>query len=90
VLKKRESDTRFFTSGFFLGSVSPGPLSIVPLETFQIFTNIFSRRFSKVKVIPMGVQYGALILYFFGISIGIKRKMIDIGKKITFNFLQNV
>jgi hypothetical protein len=27
---------------------------------------------------------------FFGISIGIKRRMIDIGKKITFYFLQNV
>jgi hypothetical protein len=27
---------------------------------------------------------------FFGISIGITRRMIDIGKKITFYFLQNV
>jgi hypothetical protein len=27
---------------------------------------------------------GALILYFFGISTGITRRMIDIGKKITF------
>jgi hypothetical protein len=27
---------------------------------------------------------------FFGISIGIKRRLIDIAKKITFYFLQNV
>jgi hypothetical protein len=27
---------------------------------------------------------------FSGISIGITRRMIDIGKKITFYFLQNV
>ncbi len=27
---------------------------------------------------------------FFGISIGITRRLIDIGKKITFYFLQNV
>jgi hypothetical protein len=27
---------------------------------------------------------------FFGISIGITGRMIDIGKKITFYFLQNV
>jgi hypothetical protein len=27
---------------------------------------------------------------FFGISIGITWRMIDIGKKITFNFLQKV
>ncbi len=27
---------------------------------------------------------------FFGISIGITRRMIDIGKKITFYFLKNV
>jgi hypothetical protein len=29
-------------------------------------------------------------LNFFGISTGIKQRMIDIGKKITFYFLQNV
>jgi hypothetical protein len=27
---------------------------------------------------------------FFKISLGIKRRMIDTGKKITFNFLKNV
>jgi hypothetical protein len=38
----------------------------------------------------MGVYKGASILYFFGISIGITRRLIDIGKKINFYFLQNV
>ncbi len=33
---------------------------------------------------------GFNFILFFGISIGITRRMIDIGKKITFYFLQNV
>ncbi len=36
---KRESDTRFLTSGCFQESVSPGPLSI-SLGPFQIFMKI--------------------------------------------------
>ena len=36
---KRESDTRFSTSGFFHESVSPRPPSI-PLEPFLIFSKI--------------------------------------------------
>ncbi len=39
-----------------------------------------SRRYSR------GLQFYT----FFGISIGIKRRLIDIAKKITFSFLQNV
>ncbi len=38
-----------------------------------------------------GVHARGLQFYTcFGISIGIKRRMIDLGKKITFYFLQNV
>ncbi len=33
---------------------------------------------------------GFNFIFFFGISIGITRRMIDISKKITFYFLQNV
>ena len=40
--------------------------------------------------VPHPVHGGSSILYFFGISIGIKRRLIDIAKKITFYFLQNV
>jgi hypothetical protein len=36
---KRESDTRFLTSGFYCDSVSSGPMSI-PLGPFQIFSKI--------------------------------------------------
>jgi hypothetical protein len=33
---------------------------------------------------------GLQLYTFFGISIGIKRRMIDNGKKLTFYFLLNV
>jgi hypothetical protein len=43
------------------------------------------------KIITVGVYIRGLQFYtFFGISTGITRRMIDIGKKITFYFLQNV
>jgi hypothetical protein len=35
-------------------------------------------------------MWGLQFYTFFGISIGITRRLIDIGKKITFYFLQNV
>jgi hypothetical protein len=37
-----------------------------------------------------GYTRGLQFYTFFGISIGITRRMIAIGKKITFYFLQNV
>ncbi len=40
----------------------------------------------KRRVRARGLQFYT----FFGISIGIKRRLIDIAKKITFYFLQNV
>ncbi len=43
-------------------------------------------RQSSVELSIRGLQFYTL----FGISIGIKRRLIDIGKKITFYFLQNV
>jgi hypothetical protein len=36
------------------------------------------------------IQMGLQFYTFFGISIGIKWRMIAIGKKITFYFLQNI
>jgi hypothetical protein len=41
---------------------------------------------SQILVYIRGLQFYT----FFGISIGIKRRIIDNGKKITFYFLQNV
>jgi hypothetical protein len=50
--------------------------------------------FIKVKYDPGGMEgrqgRGLQFSTFFGISTGITRRMIDIGKKITFYFLQNV
>jgi hypothetical protein len=40
----------------------------------------------KLRYCMLGLQFYT----FFGISIGIKRRFIDIAKKITFYFLQNV
>ncbi len=40
----------------------------------------------KKHVYIRGLQFYT----FFGISIGITRRLIDIAKKITFYFLQNV
>ncbi len=40
---------------------------------------------NKIRIwMRLYIQQGASILHFFGIPIGIKRRMIDIGKKITF------
>jgi hypothetical protein len=38
----------------------------------------------------LGWSRGLQFYTFFGISIGITWRMVDIGKKITFYFLQNV
>jgi hypothetical protein len=43
-------------------------------------------RIHNTDICNRGLQFYT----FFGISIGITRRMIDIGKKITFYFLQNV
>jgi hypothetical protein len=44
----------------------------------------------EAKVIAMMYSRGLQFYTFFEISIGIKRRIVDIGKKITFYFLQNV
>jgi hypothetical protein len=52
---KRESDTRFSTSGFFHESVSPGPMStpLGRLEVFQKFAKIFLNEYlSPVSTTP--------------------------------------
>jgi hypothetical protein len=49
------------------------------------FTVIEYRRLNN-SVCIRGLQFYT----FFEISTGIKRRMVDIGKKITFYFLQNV
>jgi hypothetical protein len=46
---------------------------------------------STVPGCMQGMDIRGLQFYtFFGISTGITRRMIDIGKKVTFYFLQNV
>ena len=47
---------------------------------------------SKFCLYNKWIQNGACVLGGFNVSnlMGIKRRMIDIGKKITFYFLQNV
>ncbi len=50
---------------------------------------------STMWLVPTHTSYyiysrGLQFYTFFGISIGIKRRLIDIAKKITFYFLQNV
>jgi hypothetical protein len=51
-----------------------------------IFQILIPHPLSTQRVCPRGLQFYT----FLGISIGIKRRLIDIAKKITFYFLQNV
>ncbi len=46
--------------------------------------------FGVINVRILYTEYSIFIPTFWGISIGIKRRMIDIGKKIRFWFLQTV
>jgi hypothetical protein len=53
--------------------LSNNNISEVPEAAFQSFAETLQAR-------------GLQLFTFFGISIGIKRRMIDIGKKITIHF----
>ncbi len=74
---------------WFVGNVSVGYTlyltTIIHLTTYGQWTCTFYRKFFRI-LYHRGLQFYT----FFGISIGITRRMIDIGKKITFYFLQNV
>ncbi len=67
-----------------------------PVISYQDVTSIVHRKSSETSVTTGKARYlwvcirGLQFYTFFGISIGITRRMIDIGKKITFYFLQNV
>ncbi len=63
---------------------------IYDFATSPLWISLYMRKiwFSFLSV--CAVQKGALTLYFFEISTGIKRRMLDISKKVTCYFLQNV
>ncbi len=80
--RQRILDEYMIDNATAVGTVNP-KLSQIRLQTKQ---NLFTPSLSDLPIQRTLYNRGLQLYTFFGIPIEIKRRMIDIGKKITFYF----